>query len=64
MASLKQVLRFSGLAVAVPVFVWVPLGLIPGVPSIIDVFGIDGLKLPAGIAIGGLLLAAVGFEEF
>jgi hypothetical protein len=34
------------------------------VPTIIDVFGINELKLPAGIVIGGLLLAAIGFEEF
>lgn len=47
-----------------PLVMWVPLGFIPGIPSIIDVFGIDGLKLPTGIVIGGLLIAAVGFEDF
>lgn len=47
-----------------PFAAWLLLGLIPGIPSIIDVFGVTGLKIPAGIAIGGLLLAAIGFEDF
>jgi len=29
----------------------------------IDVFGIVGLRIPAGITIAGLLIAAVGFYE-
>ncbi len=49
---------------AVPFFIWLPLGLIPAIPSIIDVFSIDGLKLPSSIVIGGLLLAAIGYEDF
>lgn len=49
---------------AIPFFVWVPLGFLSSVPSIIDVFGIDGLKLPTGIVIGGLMLAAIGYEDF
>lgn len=49
---------------AVPFFIWVPLGLIPSIPSIIDIFGIGGLKLPTGIVIGGLMLAAIGYEDF
>lgn len=49
---------------AVPFFVWVPLGLIPSIPSIFEVFGLDGLKLPTSIVIGGLLLAAIGYEDF
>lgn len=49
---------------ALPFFIWLPLGLLPSVPSIIDVFGIGELKIPTGIVIGGLLLAAIGFEDF
>jgi len=52
------------MSMAVPFFIWVPLGFIPSIPSIIDVFGIDGLKLPTGIVIGGLMLAAIGYEDF
>lgn len=62
--AIKKVLRVLGIFMAVPFFVWVPLGLIPSIPSIIDVFGIDGLKLPTGIVIGGLMLAAIGYEDF
>ncbi len=64
MEAIKKVLRVLGIVMAVPFFVWVPLGLIPSIPSIIDVFGIDGLKVPTSIVIGGLLLAAIGYEDF
>jgi len=60
----KQILRLLGLSLAVPFFVWLPLGFLPAVPSIIDIFGIDGLKLPTSIVIGGLMLAAIGFGDF
>ena len=62
--AVKKALRYLGLSMAIPFFVWVPLGFISSVPSIIDVFGIDGLKLPTGIVIGGLMLAAIGYEDF
>jgi hypothetical protein len=53
-----------GLVMALPMLIWALLGLVPGIPSVIDVFGVSGLKLPAGILIAGLLLAAIGFEEY
>ena len=62
--AVKKALRYLGLSMAIPFFVWVPLGFLSSVPSIIDVFGIDGLKLPTGIVIGGLMLAAIGYEDF
>ncbi len=62
--AIKNLLKLLGICMAVPFFIWVPLGLIPSIPSIIDVFGIDGLKLPTGIVIGGLMLAAIGYEDF
>ena len=64
MEAIKKVLRVVGIAMALPFFIWLPLGLIPAIPSILDVFGIDGLKVPTGIVIGGLLLAAIGYEDF
>ncbi len=63
-AAVKRVLRVLGISLALPVFIWLPLGLIPSIPSIIDVFGVTGLKVPSSIVIGGLLLAAIGFEDF
>jgi hypothetical protein len=49
---------------AIPILLWALLGLLPGIPSIIDVFGVTNLKIPAGIVIAGLLFAAIGFEDF
>ena len=62
--AIKKVLRVLGILMAVPFFIWVPLGFVPSIPSIIDIFGMDGLKLPTGIVIGGLMLAAIGYEDF
>lgn len=52
-----------GVAIAAPFFIWVPLGLLGLTPSMIDVFGLVGLRFPAAITISGLLIAAVGFHE-
>ena len=54
---------FLGVAIAAPFFIWVPLGLIGLTPSMIDVFGVVGLRFPAAVTISGLLLAAIGFHE-
>lgn len=64
LGKIKKFLRVLGIAMALPFFIWVPLGFLPSIPSIIDVFGMDGLKLPTGIVIGGLMLAAIGYEDF
>jgi hypothetical protein len=53
----------AGICMALPFFIWVPLGFIPSIPSVIDVFGLAGLKIPTSIVIGGLLMAAIGFED-
>ena len=60
----RRVLRVLGIAMALPFFIWLAIGWLPGIPSIVDVFGVTGLKIPAGVVIGGLLLAAIGFEDF
>jgi hypothetical protein len=67
--SLKpsKVLRFvgiTGVTVASSMMIWFLAGLTELVPSMIDVFGIPGLRFPAGIAISGLLAASIGFNEF
>jgi hypothetical protein len=61
---IRRLLRVVGILMFLPFAVWLLVGWIPGIPSIIDVFGVTGLKIPAGIAIGGLLIAAIGFEDF
>ena len=62
--KIKKICRVLGICLALPFFVWLLLGFFPGVPSIIDVFGMDGLRYPTGVVIGGLMLAAFGYEEF
>ncbi len=61
--KVKKVARVLGVVLAVPFFIWLPLSLIPAIPSIIDVFGMQHLRMPTGIVIGGLMLAAFGFDE-
>jgi len=53
-----------GVVAACAMFLWLVLGWAGAVPSVVDVFGISGVRIPAGIAIGGLLLAAIGFNDF
>lgn len=62
MSALRMV-GWVGVVVATPFFLWAPLGFVGLIPSMIDVFGIVGLRIPAGVTIAGLLLAAVGFYE-
>jgi len=65
-SRLKRVRRFVGvigIAVAAGFLLWVPAGLVPGIPGLIEVFGIEGLRTPASFPVGGLMLAAIGFFE-
>jgi hypothetical protein len=55
---------WAGVLMALPFFVWVPVAWVGLVPSMVDVFGVIGLRAPASITIGGLLLAAIGFYDF
>ena len=59
----RRVLGLMGAVAALPIFAWLPLGLLDSVPSMVEVFGVPGLRIPASIAVGGLLLAAIGFYE-
>jgi hypothetical protein len=61
--KLRRTAGIVGLVVSTALVLWVPVGLIPAVPGPIDVFGIDGLRTPASFAVGGLMLAAIGFFE-
>ena len=54
----------AGLIAAILMLVWLITSLLGLTVSMIDIFGIEGVRIPAGIAIGGLLLAAVGFNKF
>lgn len=69
MSSRKNILRIRrviggiGILIALPFFVWLPLGMLDSVPSMVDVFGISGLRIPASITVAGLLIAAIAFWE-
>ena len=62
--SALRALGWFGVLVAAPFFIWAPLALLTPLPSMIDVFGVVGLRIPASITIGGLLLAAIGFHKY
>ena len=62
--KLRMLMGSIGLIVAVLMLVWLITSFLGLTVSIVDVFGMEGLRIPAGIAIGGLLLAAVGFNKF
>ena len=61
---IRTILGTLGLLATGLMFVWLVLGWIGLTYSILDVFGMTGIRYPAGVAIGGLLLAAVSFNEF
>ena len=61
--SALRVVGWAGVVIAAPFFLWVPIGLTGLVPSMIDVFGLVGVRIPAAVTIAGLLLAAVGFHR-
>ena len=60
----RKTARVAAVVLVMPFFLWLPLSLATSIPSMIDIFGIDGLRTPTGIVIAGLLLAAFGFEDF
>ena len=57
-------LGWLGILLAAPFFIWFPLGFLSSLPSMIDVFGVPGLRIPASFTVAGLLLAAIGFHRF
>jgi hypothetical protein len=59
----RRMLGLLGVVAALPFFVWLPLGLLDPIPSMVDIFGVPGLRIPASVAIGGLLVAAIGFHQ-
>jgi len=60
---LSRAIGTLGVLAAMPFFVWFVLGWVDIVPSMVDVFGVEGLRTPASITVGGLLLAAIGFHD-
>ncbi|WP_237059904.1 hypothetical protein [Microbulbifer sediminum] len=59
-----RALGWLGLCLVLPFVVWAVLGWAGVTPSLADVFGVPGLRIPATVVISGLLMAAVGFWEY
>ena len=59
----RRLLGWFGLGLALPFFIWVLLWWLGVAPSMIEVFGVTGIRIPASVTIAGLLFAAVGFYE-
>ncbi len=65
--KISMIMRFIGIAgvlASSAMFIWFLTGLTGAIPSLVDVFGVPGLRVPAGIAISGLLAASVGFHDY
>ncbi|MFA0809635.1 hypothetical protein [Microbulbifer epialgicus] len=60
----RFIIGWVGLLIAAPFFLWGLAGLLGVVPSMLKVFGIEGLRVPAGITIIGLVIAAIGFWDY
>ncbi|WP_139304864.1 hypothetical protein [Microbulbifer marinus] len=60
----RRLIGLLGLLLVAPVALWLPLGWMGLAPSMVEVFGIEGLRIPASIAIFGLLVAAIGFWDY
>ena len=60
--------RFSlgvlGILVAVAFFIWLLAGWFDWVPGLVAVFGVEGLRTPAAITVGALLMSAIAFWEY
>lgn len=53
----------SGVTVAAAFFIWLLIGWFGWVPTLVDVFGVTGMRTPASITVAGLLLAAIAFRD-
>ena len=60
---MKRIIAWLGVAMFLQFFLWLALGFTDLVPSMIDIFGVVGLRTPAAFTIAGLLIAAIGFYE-
>ncbi|GAB2891948.1 hypothetical protein ACCI51_02530 [Microbulbifer echini] len=62
--KVRLLIGWIGLLITAPFILWGMAGLLGIVPSMLKVFGLPGLRIPAGITIFGLLIAAIGFWDY
>ena len=60
----RRAVGIVGLLMVLPIALWFLLGFTGTVPSMLSVFGVDGLRTPASIVVAGLLIAALGFWDY
>ncbi len=61
--GIRTLIGFSGVALAAAFFVWLLIGWFGWVPTMVDTFGVAGMRTPASITVAGLLLAAIAFWD-
>ena len=60
---IRTSLGVLGGTVAACFLVWFLIGWFGWVPTMVDIFGVAGMRIPASITVAGLLLAAISFWE-
>ncbi|GAA5524580.1 hypothetical protein Maes01_01137 [Microbulbifer aestuariivivens] len=60
----RRIVGWVGLALVLPFAIWLLLAALQLAPSLVAVFGVPGLRMPAAVVISGLLIAAIGFWDY
>ena len=60
---LRASIGMTGIALASIFPVWLLLGWIGWLPSMVDLFGVEGMRTPASFTVGGLMIAAIAFWD-
>jgi hypothetical protein len=59
----RLLIGLAGVLTAALFFIWLLMGLFGWVPTLLDVFGVTGMRTPASITVAALLLAAIAFWD-
>jgi hypothetical protein len=59
----RTFLGVAGALTAAFFFIWLLIGWFGWAPSLVEVFGVAGIRTPASITVAGLLLAAIAFWD-
>ncbi len=59
----RILLGVAGTLTAAFFFFWLLIGWLGWTPTMVDVFGVTGMRTPASITVAGLLLAAICFWD-
>ena len=59
----RTFLGVAGASTAAFFFVWLLIGWFGWAPTMVEIFGVAGIRTPASITVAGLLLAALAFWD-